>query len=33
MKFAEERHFEEWKNRSLWHKIEDGIAYLARQQL
>jgi len=33
MQFAEERHFEEWKDRPLWHKVEDGLAYLARQQL
>jgi cardiolipin synthase len=33
LRSAEERHFDEWKNRSLWHKLEDGIAYLARQQL
>jgi cardiolipin synthase len=33
LKSAEERHFEEWKDRSLWHKMEDGLAYLARQQL
>ncbi len=33
LKEAEERHFEEWKNRTLWHKLEDGIAYLAHQQL
>lgn len=33
MKDAEERHLDEWQNRSLWHKLEDGLAYLARQQL
>jgi len=33
LKSAEERHFDEWKNRSFWHKLEDGLAYLARQQL
>jgi cardiolipin synthase len=33
LKDAEERHFDEWKNRPLWHKLEDGIAYLAHQQL
>lgn len=33
MKFAEERHFEEWKHRGLWHKAEDGLAYLASSQL
>jgi cardiolipin synthase len=33
MRFAEQRHFEEWKNRSLWHKLEDGVAYLGNDQL
>ncbi|MGZ4808745.1 MAG: cardiolipin synthase [Thermoanaerobaculia bacterium] len=33
LKDAEERHMDEWQNRSLWHKLEDGLAYLARQQL
>jgi cardiolipin synthase len=32
MKFAEERHFEEWKHRGIWHKAEDGLAYLASSQ-
>ena len=33
LKYAEERHFEEWAHRSLWHKLEDGLAYLAHSQL
>jgi cardiolipin synthase len=33
LKHAKERHFEEWKNRSLWHKTVDGVAYLGRSQL
>ncbi|MEA2236403.1 MAG: cardiolipin synthase [Thermoanaerobaculia bacterium] len=33
MQFAEERHFEEWKHRGLWHKAEDGLAYVASSQL
>jgi cardiolipin synthase len=33
LKFCEERHFEEWKHRGLWHKAEDGLAYLASSQL
>ena len=31
-KFAEERHFDEWHHRGLWHKAEDGLAYLASSQ-
>lgn len=30
---AQERKFEEWQNRSLWHKLVDGVAYLGRSQL
>jgi cardiolipin synthase len=33
MKFCEERHFEEWNHRGIWHKAEDGLAYLASSQL
>jgi cardiolipin synthase A/B len=33
LKSAEERHFDEWKNRPFWHKVEDGLAFLARQEL
>jgi len=32
MQFAEERHFDEWEHRGLWHKAEDGLAYLASSQ-
>ena len=28
-----ERKFDEWKDRSLWHKFVDGLAYLANEQL
>ncbi len=28
-----ERRFEEWKERSWWHKLKDGVAYLGRSQL
>jgi cardiolipin synthase len=27
------RNFDEWKDRSLWHKTVDGVAYLGRSQL
>jgi cardiolipin synthase len=30
---AEQRHFDEWSHRSLWHKMIDGLAYLAHSQL
>ena len=33
MKFCEQRHFEEWQHRGLWHKAVDGLAYLASSQL
>jgi cardiolipin synthase len=33
LKFCEERHFDEWQHRGLWHKAEDGLAYLASSQL
>jgi cardiolipin synthase len=33
LKSAQERHFDEWKHRGLWHKAEDGLAYLASSQL
>jgi cardiolipin synthase len=32
MRFAEERHFDEWEHRGLWHKAEDGLANLASSQ-
>jgi cardiolipin synthase len=33
LRFSQQRHFEEWKNRSLWHKLKDGVAYLGNDQL
>ncbi|HSP34680.1 MAG TPA: cardiolipin synthase [Thermoanaerobaculia bacterium] len=30
---AKERHFDEWQNRSFWHKAIDGLAYLAHGEL
>ena len=33
MKDADERRFEEWSNRSLWHKLIDGLAYLGHGEL
>jgi len=33
LKYAKERKLEEWENRSLWHKLVDGVAYLGRSQL
>ncbi|HVT03964.1 MAG TPA: cardiolipin synthase [Thermoanaerobaculia bacterium] len=33
MKFCQERKFEEWKNRGLWHKLRDGLAYSTNSQL
>jgi cardiolipin synthase len=33
LRYSKERHFEEWKNRGLWHKTVDGLAYLGRSQL
>ena len=33
LRYARQRHFEEWQNRSLWHKFIDGLAYLGRSQL
>jgi cardiolipin synthase len=32
MQFAEQRHFDEWEHRGIWHKAEDGLAYLASSQ-
>jgi len=32
MRFAEQRHFDEWDHRGIWHKAEDGLAYLASSQ-
>lgn len=33
LRHARERKFGEWKDRSLWHKLVDGVAYLGRSQL
>ena len=33
LKHTKQRKFDEWKNRSLWHKAIDGVAYLGRSQL
>ena len=30
---SRQRHFQEWQDRSLWHKLMDGLAYLGRSQL
>ena len=32
LRSTNERKLEEWKNRSLWHKTIDGVAYLGRSQ-
>ena len=32
LKQARERKFAEWKDRGLWHKTVDGVAYLGRSQ-
>jgi len=31
--YCTQRHFNEWQKRSLWHKLEDGLAYLAHAQM
>ena len=33
MRHARQRSFDEWQDRSLWHKTVDGVAYLGRSQL
>ena len=33
LKSARERTLQEWKNRLLFHKLQDGLAYLANEQL
>ncbi|HYC60272.1 MAG TPA: cardiolipin synthase [Thermoanaerobaculia bacterium] len=33
LRYAKQRHFKEWQDRSLWHKAVDGVAYLGRSQL
>jgi cardiolipin synthase A/B len=33
LRHAKERKFTEWKNRGVWHKTVDGVAYLGRSQM
>jgi len=33
LQHARERHFDEWRKRPLWHKLIDGLAYLAHGEL
>jgi cardiolipin synthase len=33
LRSSRERHLEEWQNRSLWHKLIDGLAYVANPEL
>jgi cardiolipin synthase len=33
LRHAHERHLEEWRDRGLWHKVIDGVAYLGHAQL
>jgi cardiolipin synthase len=33
LKFSEQRSLDEWQHRGLWHKTEDGLAYMASSQL
>ncbi len=33
LRHARQRNFEEWQDRSMWHKLLDGLAYLGRSQL
>jgi cardiolipin synthase len=33
IRHARERHFDEWQKRPLWHKLIDGLAYVAHGQL
>lgn len=33
LRFAKQRKLEEWKSRSAWHKLVDGVSYLGRSQL
>ena len=32
LRHTKQRQFDEWKNRSAWHKLKDGVAYLGRSQ-
>ncbi|HWW60769.1 MAG TPA: phospholipase D-like domain-containing protein, partial [Thermoanaerobaculia bacterium] len=33
LRHARQRQFDEWQDRSMWHKLLDGLAYLGRSQL
>ena len=33
LRTTQQRQFQEWQNRSLWHKFVDGLAYLGHAQL
>ena len=33
LRWARQRHLDEWQHRSLWHKFIDGLAYLGHAQL
>ena len=33
LKHSKQRQFDEWKNRGVWHKTVDGVAYLGRSQM
>jgi cardiolipin synthase A/B len=33
LKFARQLNFQQWQDRSMWHKLQDGVAYLGRSQL
>lgn len=33
LRFTKQRHFQEWQDRSMWHKLTDGVAYLGRSQM
>jgi cardiolipin synthase len=33
LRYAHERHFDEWAHRPFWHKALDGLAYLAHGEL
>jgi cardiolipin synthase A/B len=33
LRYAEPRSYEQWKHRGVWHKMVDGLAYLASSQL
>ena len=33
LRSAKERHYDEWRHRSLWHKLIDQLAYLGSSQL